>query len=301
MSKALHTMRSRLISGTADILAGLAALVLFVVADSFLHVAADLRVGVVVLSLLCLAAGLLRGTGRPDNAWLKGLLVASGGTLALLVLAWNGISHAFLAILLLVANLFTVWGVRARHLWSHQSAVKWGLILLAPVTALVLFAFTMIPTVANRVLTRRITVPAPAFSMTASGGGQINSAELRGRVVILSFWATWCPACRRELPELDKLYRHYQNNSSVSFWAVDVTGNGETAAKAKDFMRKASYALPLAFANEKSSEDLGGDGLPFLLIMDKFGRVRLVHNSYDGSEPLQRELSKVIEALLNEG
>ena len=88
---------------------------------------------------------------------------------------------------------------------------------------------------------------------------------------------------------------------TVSFWGVDVLGNGETAAKAKDFMQKAGYALPLAFGNEKSSVDLGGDGLPFLIIMDKFGRVRLVHNGYDRSEPLQSELSKVIEALLNEG
>jgi len=294
-------MRSRLASGTADILAGLASLVLFVVTDSFLHVGADLREGVVVLSLLYLAAGLLRGTGRPDNAWLKGLLVASGGALALLVLGWNSMSHAFLVILLLVASLFTVWGVRARRLWSHQSALKWGMILLAPVAGLVLFAFSTIPTVATRVATRRITVPAPAFSMTASGGGQINSAGLHGRVVVLAFWATWCPACRRELPELDQLYRRYRSNSSVSFWAVDVLDNGETAAKAKDFMRKAGYALPLSFANERSSEDLGGDGLPFLIIMDESGRVRLVHNGYDRSEPLQPELSKVIEALLNGG
>ena len=294
-------MRSRLISGTADILAGLAAFVLFVFADSFLHVAADLREAVVVLSLMFLAVGLLRGTGRPDNAWLKGLLVASGGTLVLLVLLWNQIFHAFLAILLLAANLFTVWGVRARRLWSHQSAFKWGMMLLAPVTTLVLVVFTTIPTVATRVATRRTTAPAPIFSMTASDGGQINSAGLHGRVVVLSFWATWCPACRRELPELDRLYRRYRSNSSVSFWGVDVLGNGETAAIAKDFMQKAGYALPLAFGNEKSAEDLGGDGLPFLVIMDKLGRVRLVHNGYDRSEPLQSELSKVIEALLNEG
>jgi len=294
-------MRSRLIAGAADILAGLAALVLFVVIDSFLHVGADLREGVVILSILCLAAGLLRGTGRPENAWLRGLLVASGGTLALLVLGWYSISHAFLAIFLLVANLFTVCGVRARHLWSHQLAAKAVMMLLAPVAALVIIAFTTIPTFATRVATHRFTVPAPSFSMTTIDGGQINSAGLRGRVVVLAFWATWCPACRRELPELDQLYRRYRSNSSVSFWGVDVLSNGETAEKAQEFMRKARYALPVAFANEKSSEDFGGDGLPLLIIIDKSGRIRLVHNGYDRSEPLQPELSKEIETLLNEG
>ena len=124
-------MRSTLVSGTVDILAGLAALVVFLLADGFIHVAADLRGAVLALSVLCLSAGLLRGNGRPVNAWLKGLLVASGGTLALIVLLWNQIHHAFLAILLLVMYLFTVCGVRARRLWSHQLAGKGAIILLA--------------------------------------------------------------------------------------------------------------------------------------------------------------------------
>jgi len=296
-------MKSRLVSGAADILAGLAALVVFFLADGFIHVAADLREAVLVLSVLCLSAGLLRGNGRPVNAWLKGLLVASGGALAMIVLLWNQVQHAFLAIFLLVMYLFTVCGVRARRLWSHQLAGKGAIILLAPFSALSIFASTTIPTVATRVATRLITVPAPppAFSLSASDGGQINSAGLRGRVVILSFWATWCPACRRELPELDKLYRTYQNNSSVSFWAVDILGNGETADKAKAFLQKAGYGLPIAFATEKSLEDFGGDGLPFLVIMDKSGHIRLVHSGYDRSEPLQPELAKEIKALLNEG
>ena len=212
-------MKSRLVSGAADILAGLAALVVFFLADGFIHVAADLREAVLVLSVLCVSAGLLRGNGRPVNAWLKGLLVASGGALAMIVLLWNQVQHVFLAIFLLVMYLFTVCGVRARRLWSHQLAGKGAIILLAPFAALSIFAFSTFPTVATRVATRLITVPAPppAFSLSASDGGQINSARLRGRVVILSFWASWCPACRRELPELDKLYRYYQNNSSVSF------------------------------------------------------------------------------------
>lgn len=295
-------MKSRLVSGSADVLAGLASLVVFLVADGFIHVAADFRGAVLVLSALCLPAGLVRGNGQPVNAWLKGLLVASGGTLAMIVLLWNQIHHALLAILLLVMYLFTVCGVCARRLWSHQLAGKGAIILLVPFAALTVFAFTTIPAVATRVATRLITVPAPppAFSLSASDGGQINSAGLRGRVVILSFWATWCPACRRELPELDKLYRHYQNNSSVSFWAVDVLGNGETADKAKAFLQKAGYSLPVAFGTEKSPEDFGGDGLPFLVIMDKSGHIRLAHSGYDRSEPLQPELAKEITALLNE-
>jgi len=293
-------MKSRLLSGAVDILAGLATLVLFAAADSFLHVGADFREAVVVLALLSLAAGFLRGSGRPGNAWLKGLLVASGGSLALLGLGWDSIQPVFLAILLLVANLFVVCGVRARQLWSRQSMARGGAILLAPLAALIIFAFTAIPAVATRVATRRMTAPSPAFSITAGDGGEIVSAGLRGNVVVLDLWATSCPACRRELPELDRLYRRYQGNSSLRFWAVDVLTNGETSEKAKEFLNKAGYALPVAFGNQKFRDDLGGDGLPLLIILDKSGRIRLVHSGYDGSEPLQRELSKEIETLLHE-
>jgi thiol-disulfide isomerase/thioredoxin len=290
-------MKSRLLSGAFDILAGLAALVLFVAADGFLHVGADFREAVVVLALLSLAAGLLRGSGRPANAWLKGLLVASGGSLALLALGWDSIHPAFLVILLLVANLFTVCGVRARRLWSRQSIARGGAILLAPLALLVIFVFTAIPSIATHIATRRIAAPSPAFSLTASDGGEIDSAGLRGNVVVLDLWATSCPACRRELPELDRLYRRYQGNSRLRFWAVDV---GETTEKAKEFLRKGGYALPVAFGSQKFRDDLGGDGLPLLIILDKSGRIRLVHSGYDGSEPLQRELSKEIETLLHE-
>jgi thiol-disulfide isomerase/thioredoxin len=283
-----------------DILAGLATVVLFVAADGFLHVAADFREAVVVLALLSLAAGLLRGSGQPANAWLKGLLVASCGSLALLGLGWDSIQPAFAIILLLVANLFTVCGVRARQLWSKQSTARGGVILLSPLALLVIFALTTIPAVATRVATRRITGPSPAFSLTASDGGEIDSAGLRGNVVVLDLWATWCPACRRELPELDRLYRRYQGNSRLRFWAVDVLTNGETSQKAREFLRQAGYALPVAFGSQKLRDDLGGDGLPLLIILDKSGRIRLVHDGYDRSEPLQRELSKEIETLLHE-
>jgi predicted transcriptional regulator len=82
-----------------------------------------------------------------------------------------------------------------------------------------------------------------------------------------------------------------------------VQKNGDTAAKARDFMLKAGFTLPVAIANEKSLEALGAlnlEGYPALIIVDKSGRVRLVHSGYDGSEHLQAELGKEIDKLLNE-
>lgn len=294
-------MRGRVISVVADILSGLAALVLFVLGVNYSHVGADLRIGVVALAILCLCAGLVRGQGRPGNAWLKGFLVNSGSSLVLLILGWGfSLQPVILAILLLIANLFTICGVRVRHLWAAQSAARGGMMLFVSLAALVVAAVTTIPALTTRIATRKTSAPAPTFSISKLDGTVVSSSDFRGRVVVLDFWATWCPPCRRELPELEKLYRRYQGNSKVSFWAVDVQKNGETPEKAHDFMQKAGYSLPVAFDSQKSYEALSLEALPSLIIIDKSGRIRLVHASYDSSEQLQGELSKEIDTLLDE-
>lgn len=292
-------MRVRVISIVADILTGLAAFFLFIFGDAFAHWAADLRVCIVTLAVLYLVAGFVRGRGRPENAWLKGLLVSSGGSLVLLVLLWGQLHHLTVAMLFLIAVLSAICGVQARHLWG-RSAARAVLTLLVPLAALVLVVMTTIPRLATRIATREMSTAAPSFSISRLDGTVVDSAEFRGRVVVLDYWATWCPACRREMPELEKLYQRYKGNSRVSFWAVDVQMGGETPEKARAFMQNAGYTLPIALCSENSSGGLEQEGFPSLEIIDSAGRVRLVHTGYDRSEQLQARLSGEIDSLLTE-
>ena len=293
-------MRRRVLAVVIDILAGLAAFVCFALLDSFVHVAADLRRAVVLVALLSASAGLARGAGRPENTWLKGLLIASGAGLPLLALGWEEMNRLILTLLLVIIVLFTILGVHVRHLWPRQSVPKRLFTFLAPLLGLAILGAVTIPTLATRVATRRVSIPAPEFSIKSGDGAVISAVGLRRRVVVLAFWATWCPACRREMPELDELYRRYKGDPRVSFWAVDVLNGGETVEKARAFTAKKGYGLPLAFIAENSSKDLGIDGLPSLVILDKVGSIRLRHNGFDESEPLQSALSNDIEGLLRE-
>lgn len=293
-------MRVRIISVVADILAGLVGFFLFIVGDAFLHLAADLRLCIVSLAVLYLAAGFVRGQGGLGNAWLKGLLVSSFGSLVLLILLWGQLLHPVIVTLFLVANLSAICGVRARRLWP-RSASRAALMLLVPLTALALVVVTAIPGLATRIATRQMSAAAPLFSIRKLDGTVVNSAEFRGRVVVLDYWATWCPACRREMPELEKLYQRYQENSRVSFWAVDVQDGGETPEKARAYMQNAGYTLPIASGGETSSEGLLKlEGFPSLVIIDTHGRVRLIHTGYDRSEQFQTRLSGEIDTLLAE-
>ena len=287
----------RMRSALADLLTGLTALFVFLLADTFLHVAADLRTALAVIAVLYLGAGLARGRVPPAGAWRKGLLVSSGGVLALVLLIWNGVQHGYLATLVVAAILFAVCGAHARHLPPARSAavVALALGLVAVVT------ITAIPFLAYRFAIRKVAIAAPAFSFTRPDGTRISSAELRGRVVVLDFWATWCPACRRELPEVEKLYRRYQLRREISIWAIDINTEGETPQKALEFMRRHRYTLPVAFDERNASDRLVGDsGFPSLLILDKSGRIRLIHSGYDGSERFQAELSAEIDRLVKE-
>jgi hypothetical protein len=73
-------------SAIADLLTGLVALLIFLLADAFLHIGADLRLALISIGVPYLGAGLVRGRMPPAGAWRKGLLVSCGGVLALLLL-----------------------------------------------------------------------------------------------------------------------------------------------------------------------------------------------------------------------
>lgn len=295
-------MKTRILSVVLDVLTGVVALGVFIALDTYFHVASDLRTATVSLAVLFLCAGLVRGRG--GNAWLKGMLVSAGGALLMLALFMAALFHVVLAIFLLTAVLFAVSGVRARQLWANRSLGQGSLTILVPLAALVVIALGAIPRLAGGIATRKIASPAPVFTVSQLDGTIVRSTDWHGRVAVIDYWATWCPACQREMPELESLYRRYQNDPDVVFWAVDVQQNGESPQRASAFFQKASYTLPLAIDSQNSADSLAKqfafEGFPALILIDRSGRVRLVHIGYDRSERLQDNLSKEIEALLKE-
>lgn len=295
-------MKARIASVVLDLLAGLGALAAFVGADSFFHVGADLRTAIVTLALLYLAAGFLRGRG--GNPWLKGFVVSAGGVLVLVPLGLTSIDHTVLVILVLTAMLFAICGGLARQNWATNLRARASLMIFVPLAAVAITALALVPQLAARIATRKTAAAVPAFAVSRLDGSIISSTEWHGRVVVIDYWATWCPACRREMPELDRLCRRYQANPNVVFWAIDVQKNGETPQKANAFVHNAGYTLPLAIDSQNSAERMAErfafEGFPTLMVIDRAGQVRLLHSGYDGSERLQENLSREIDALLRE-
>ncbi|HWZ35963.1 MAG TPA: TlpA disulfide reductase family protein, partial [Mucilaginibacter sp.] len=80
------------------------------------------------------------------------------------------------------------------------------------------------------------------FSLKSSKDSLITMDRLRGKVVIINFWATWCPPCRAEMPALNELYQHYQNDPRVVVLPVDVDGD---LTRSQSFMDTYRYHLPV--------------------------------------------------------
>ncbi|MEG3082470.1 TlpA disulfide reductase family protein [Sphingomonas sp. PB2P12] len=109
---------------------------------------------------------------------------------------------------------------------------------------------------------------APAFELTLIDGSKVRSADLRGQVVVLNFWATWCGPCKAELPLLDTYYRLRKANG-LRVFAV-ATEDSLPAYKLKPLF--AAMAIPSARRIKGAFGVMGG--LPTNYVIDRAGVVR---------------------------
>lgn len=105
-------------------------------------------------------------------------------------------------------------------------------------------------------------------------GGELVLADLRGKPLVLNFWATWCPPCVTELPLLDRFHREH----SASGWTVAALAV-DSPTPVREFLLKRPLAMPVGLAGLEGVEfgrSLGNlqGGLPFTVVLDSAGEVR---------------------------
>lgn len=105
-------------------------------------------------------------------------------------------------------------------------------------------------------------------------GEIVDLGELKGKVVFLNFWATWCPPCRAEMPSINKLYTQFKDDADVVFIFVD--GDGDLP-KAGAFMEARNYQMPVFKAESNVPNQIFSGSLPTTVIFDKQGRISLKH------------------------
>jgi peroxiredoxin len=120
---------------------------------------------------------------------------------------------------------------------------------------------------------------APDFSLPALKGGTTSLASLRGKVVLIDFWAQWCEPCKKELPALDKLAKEYAGKG-VTVVAVNIDKQRDNAER----MVK-QLGLSLDVLLDPSGSVAGQYDLPKMptsFVVDKKGIVRYVNEGFEG-------------------
>lgn len=113
---------------------------------------------------------------------------------------------------------------------------------------------------------------APAFALRDLAGKPLSNASLKGQVVLLDFWATWCAPCRKSMPELQALHEKYRNQG---FMVAGISTDEGGEAKVKKFVASKKYTYPIALdaAKNPAWEAFGVRAIPAAFLLDREGRI----------------------------
>ena len=122
-----------------------------------------------------------------------------------------------------------------------------------------------------KLVTFRRPAPAPGFSLNTPQGTSLALDSLRGKVVLLNFWATWCPPCLKEMPSMEQLYQQFK---AQGFTVVAVSTDKEGAAQVTPFVERLKVTFPILLDPDSAlSKKYGARDLPSSFLINGKGQV----------------------------
>lgn len=164
-----------------------------------------------------------------------------------------------------MADAENAGGTGRKRLWKWLDRALW-----VGVVALLLYRFG--PQVGAAIGLGGENRPAPAFDLETLDGERVRLADLEGKVVLVNFWATWCPPCRAEMPWFEQLYRERAKDGFVVVGASLDRGSRESV---QQFLRERNITYPVAIVPDALSRQFGSsNGLPTSYLIDRNGHIR---------------------------
>lgn len=116
------------------------------------------------------------------------------------------------------------------------------------------------------------TEKAPALVLKDLNGKTVKIADYKGKVILLNFWATWCPPCRAEIPELIKWQKEYQKRG---LQIIGITYPPTNRVKVRSFARRNKINYPVLFGSKRTKALFdSGETMPFSVVIDRNGNIR---------------------------
>lgn len=133
--------------------------------------------------------------------------------------------------------------------------------------------------------------PAPQFALKALDGTTVKSSSLKGQVVVLNFWATYCPVCRSEIPDLNQV------TSGSGAKVVSIALDQEGAPTLKSFLKEVTVNYPVLIGDEETFQRFQGVGIPYTLVLDRSQRVVKIYRGPVTVEALEGDVRAIEQGL----
>lgn len=146
--------------------------------------------------------------------------------------------------------------------------------------------------------TRRDYQMAPDFQLADLSGGTLTLSELRGKVVLLDFWATWCGPCRRGIPHLNALWKeHHDDGLEIVGISVD---RGKQGMSGEDLVRAFAKKTPMSYrlvmGDGPTAQAYGGiRSIPTAFLLDRDGRIRKRYVGLQPGHVFERDIAELLK------
>jgi peroxiredoxin len=158
-------------------------------------------------------------------------------------------------------------------------------VIVKGILAVALFAFVVsVPAQASD--------PAPNFSLKTADGKVVELNKLKGKAVVVNFWATWCGPCRSEIPGMLEVYDRYR---SKGLEIVGVSLDRDGWRVVSPYVDKTKITYPVVLGDEGIVEAYGGiEAIPTTFVIDKKGNIVEKHIGYMSKDDFEKKVKKVL-------
>ena len=148
---------------------------------------------------------------------------------------------------------------------------------------------------AQAIAAKKVQGPAPDFTLKALSGKNMKLSEMRGTVILLNFWASWCAPCRLEMPLLNDLHNKYQ---ALGFAVLGVNVE-EDSNMARRYINDRPVDFPILLDNtQQVSKQYKVIAMPTTVLIDRDGNMRYLHQGFKPGD--EKKYRKMVKKLIRE-